>query len=298
MGEKYKEYRKKWDDCIVQEKCPIHLDLEITTKCDLNCIMCARRIEHTKPMDMDLDLAKQIIKEFASKGGLAIKFCYLGEPTLYPHLVEVVKYAKELGIVDTRIATNGTSLDENLARELIKAGLDFIIFSVDSMFPHIYEKIRIGGDLFTVVKNIRTLKYLRDRQGLDKPKIQVQIIPMELNKYELETKAYYKFYEKFADKVWESPWCKDFSNVYTANDEQPDFFCPSPYRRLLIRADGQIWLCCGDPLKEKYIGTFPEMSIEEAWNSDYMKDVREKMTNGQVHLIDVCKKCSERWYKQ
>ncbi len=297
----YNEYRDKWNNYprnFVQEKVPIHLDLEITTKCGLNCIMCARNVEHTKPMDMDLDLAKKIIKEFAEKGGCAIKFCYLGEPLLYPHLIELIRYSKEKGIIDTRLATSGNILSEKQARGLIEAGLDLIIFSVDSMFPEIYKKIRVGGDLNKVLINIRTFKLIRDNLGLTKPIIQIQAIPFEVNKGELDSKLYHDYYKQFADLVWESPWCKDYTKDLVVKGDTANFFCDAPFRRFLVRVNGDIWLCCGDPLKEKYIGTFPNMSIEEAWNGGYIKNVRNHLNKGEAHLIPACKKCSERYYKQ
>jgi MoaA/NifB/PqqE/SkfB family radical SAM enzyme len=300
MKEEYKEYREKWDSYphdFIQEKVPIHLDLEITTNCQLKCIMCARRVENTKPMNMDIELMKKIIKEFGSKGGYAIKFCYLGEPTLFPYIVQAIKYAKEMGIVDTRLATNGLALTPKLSKDLIEAGLDLIIFSIDSIHPQTYKNIRIGSNLGKVVKNLAEFRYLRDKLW-GNTQIQVQAIPIEQNKMELLFKYYHDFYREFADTIFISPWCKDYSKDLIVKEETPNFFCPAPFRRLLVRVNGDIWLCCGDPLKEKFIGNYNKMSLEEAWKGTYLKDVRKQLKNGNVHLIPACKKCSERWYKQ
>jgi len=259
--------------------------------------MCAREVEHTKPQHIKLELAKQVINEFTSKGGLSIKWCYLGEPAMYPHLVELLKYAKERGIVDNRIATNGNLLNPKLSKKILEAGVDNIIFSIDSIHPEIYKNIRRNGNLGKVVRNLAIFRYLRDKMKVS-TKIQVQSIPFESNKEELEKGHYHEFFKEFADVVWDSPWCKDWKNYYEKDEIQSDFFCPSPFRRLLVRVNGDIWLCCGDLIEEKHIGTFPEMSLEEAWNSTYMKDVRKNLKEGNVHLIDACKKCSERYYKQ
>ena len=82
----YDEYRKKWEEYpkgFVLGRVPLHIDLEVTTRCNLKCVMCEHSFDPPKPMDLDVDLGKKIIKEFAEKGGCAIKFCYLGEPLLY-----------------------------------------------------------------------------------------------------------------------------------------------------------------------------------------------------------------------
>lgn len=299
-SEKYKEYRDKWDKFpkeFVQEKVPLHLDLELTTRCNLKCEFCPRTITPQKIADMELELAKRIIKEFAEKGGYAIKFVYLGEPTLYPHLVEVVKYAKECGIVDTRVATNGNTLTEKISRGLIEGGLDLIIFSVDSCFSEVYESIRIGGKLERVVKNMKRFKEIRDNLKLKKPIIQVQSIPFEQNKFELLSGDYYDFFYSIADIIWEEPWCIDYIDQHPMG-ETPTFNCPAPFRRLLVRWNGDIWLCCGYITDTKLIGNYSEMSLEEAWNGKFVRDIRTYLNEGKAHLIPACKNCEERYLNQ
>lgn len=298
MNEEYQEYRRKWEEYpkhFVQERVPLHLDLELTTRCNFKCIMCVHSFDPPEPRDMKLDLAKQIINEFTAKGGYAIKYCYIGEPALYPHLSEIIRYSKDHGIVDARLATNGSLINTKLAHELVEMGLDLIIFSVDSMFPEIYKQIRVGGNLYKVLQNIIELKKYRDSLGLDKPKIQIQAIPMDLNKEELETKIYHKFYGELADTVWQSPWCKDLVKKYELG-ETPNFRCHAPFQRIMVRANGDIWLCCGTRILSKYIGKYSEMNLEEAWNSEFIKKVRIYLNEGKAHLIEPCKSCEERYY--
>ena len=48
LGPAYAEYRRMWVEHPRQHKVgdfPIHLDLEITSACDLKCIMCPRTIQ-------------------------------------------------------------------------------------------------------------------------------------------------------------------------------------------------------------------------------------------------------------
>jgi len=297
---KYSLYRWKWKEYpknFVQEKVPLNLDLEITTRCNLKCIMCVHSFDPPKPQDMDLTLTKKIIKEFTSKGGLAIKYSYIGEPTLYPHLVELIRYSKENGIIDTRLVTNGTLLTPKLSHDLIEAGLDFITFSVDSMSPHIYKQIRVRGNLHSVIANIQEFKGIRDSLGLDKPKIQIQVIPMELNRLELESKEYHKFYKQFADIIWQSPYCKDLTTSFNMG-ATPNFFCTGPFQRILVRVNGDIWLCCGSRLESKCIGNYANMNLEDVWNGKFIKKIRRYLNEGKAHLISPCRECEERYYKK
>lgn len=292
----YEEYRKKWKEYpkdFQQDAVPLHLDLEVTTRCNLKCKMCYHSFDPPEPEDMDRELMKDIIREFGEKGGKSIKFCYLGETLLYPKIVEAVKFAKSVGIVDTRIATNGNLLTLKMSEELIMAGLDLIIFSVDSMVPKVYKKIRIKGDLHKVIANLALLKYLKEFHKSETPKIQVQAIPFEENRLEIESGAYKQFYKQFADVVWVGPWCLEYKDASDLGPT-PNFRCPSPFQRLMVRANGDIWLCCGSQIESKYIGNYSDVNLEQVWNGDYMENVRTLMNEGKAHEIPACKECEER----
>ena len=58
-------------------------------------------------------------------------------------LVDLIKIAKENGVVDAMFHTNGLSSTEKIAKNLIDTGLDKIIFSVDSPDKKTYEAMRL-----------------------------------------------------------------------------------------------------------------------------------------------------------
>ena len=99
----YQEYRKNWEEypkkCFVS-RFPLHLDIELTNRCNLNCKFCPYHSEDApfKPNiyeDMDFEMYKQIIDEGSKKGLKAVKLNYRGEPLLYDKLPEAIKYAKD-----------------------------------------------------------------------------------------------------------------------------------------------------------------------------------------------------------
>ena len=57
----------------------------------------------------------------------------------------MIKYAKSKGVIDIMLHTNGTVMDEDLAKKIVNSGLDRIIFSLDSITKEIYEKIRVNA---------------------------------------------------------------------------------------------------------------------------------------------------------
>jgi len=293
---KYQEYRWKWDNYPKLhkiDKMPIHLDIEPTTRCNLKCIMCPHSFIPPKPQDMDFDIMKKAIDEFAEKGGYSIKFCYLGEPLLYSKIFEAIEYAKDQGILETIMATNGHLFNNGSLMKLISSGLDFLIFSVDSINPEIYAKIRVGGNLEIVKDNIIMIKTLKDFYQTNKPLVQIQAIPMRENKEELESKSYHKYWKPYVDKIRISPFCEDYKNQKII-EETPDFFCKSVFRRMTLRADGKIVLCCGSRTDDKILGDIRENTLEEVWLGEEFARIRYLMKKGQSHLIEACKTCPGR----
>ena len=128
----YRKYREKWNTYPVKRKVatfPIHLDIELNTTCNLKCVMCFQSFDPPEAQLMDLEMVKQIILEGAKYDLCSIKLNYRGEPLLYPHLIEVIKFAKQMGVIEVMFNTNGMLLDINKAAKLVKSGVDLIIFS-------------------------------------------------------------------------------------------------------------------------------------------------------------------------
>lgn len=291
----YKKYRWKWNNYpkyFMVDKVPIHLDIELTTRCNYRCIMCPLTLNPLKPVDMPFEMVKKIIDEFTEKGGCSIKFVYLGEALLYKDLPKVIKYAKQKGIIETIIATNGSLLTEKLAKKLIKSGLDWITYSVDSCKSEVYEQIRVGGILKIVRKNIRNFFEIRKKLDSKTPKIRIQIIRQKINEKEIESGEYEKHWKPYVDHV-------RISELYYYDNklkigETPNFFCDGVFQRLTIRVNGDIALCCGERLDSKILGNISDINIEGAWNGTKFTRVRVLMSERKSHLIEACKTCSGR----
>ena len=145
FGKKYFAYRKKWKDYPQKRivgNFPLHLDIESTNTCNLNCPMCGRNWMKERLGFIDFGLYKKIINQAAKYHLPSVKLNYRGEPLLHPKISEMVRYAKEKGILEVQFNTNGLLLNEKKAKELIEAGLDRIIFSFDGATKKTYEKIR------------------------------------------------------------------------------------------------------------------------------------------------------------
>ena len=131
--------------------------ISLTDKCNLRCVYCmpADKVYENNLINDTLSFNdyKFIINGLSQVGIKKIKFTG-GEPLLYPHLIELIKYAHyECNIDDISITTNGIGLNE-IAYELKRSGLKSVNISLDSLKSYKYKSITRGGNLTDVLKSI------------------------------------------------------------------------------------------------------------------------------------------------
>ena len=85
------------------------LSIEVTTRCNINCLHCFARAGKSKPSDLSPKLVKQILAE-GYKGGYRHFHITGGEPLLWEGLSDVLDYAFDMGYQTGFMNTNGTLL--------------------------------------------------------------------------------------------------------------------------------------------------------------------------------------------
>ena len=294
----YKEYRRKWNENPKEFKVgdfPIHVDLELNTTCNLKCIMCFQSFDTPKPRKMEIELFKKIIDEGSEKGLCSIKTQYRGEPLLNKNMPELVKYAKNKGVIEVMFNTNATLLTEEMAMGLIEAGLDKLICSVDGYTKEIYEQIRINANFENVLINIKRLQSLKKKMESKKPIVRVQMVDGPKNHHQI--KEYMKFWGKLVEHVaieekldWEA----------VDEDDTPleDWVCAQLWQRLLVLADGDILPCCraimGGNEKVEVLGNAYKDLLENIWKGSRLSKLRALHREGRSHEIKMCRRCGLR----
>lgn len=294
----YWTYRLKWNyypAFRIAGKAPLHVDIEVTDACNLRCIMCVQgsgMIINTGFIEPEL--AYRAIDECAENGVYSIKFNFRGEPMLHRSLVDFVAYAKKRGILEVQFNTNGLPADRGKIEELIHAGLDRIIFSVDGATRETYETIRVGGNYDKLVANIETFLEIREKEKRVKPFIRVQMV-----KYYGAEKEAEQFVRQWTAKKVDNiavieKQDRDLKNGYPLrNGKRPvgRKFCEQPWQRLNINRDGKVLMCCGDWDRKTVVGDFTSQTIREIWNSDVLKAYRAQIRKGNLDAIPACKTC-------
>lgn len=300
-NEEYWEYRKKWSDIpksMIVTDYPIHLDIETTSYCNLECPMCSRTIlmkEGTdylpgEDVEFPMDKFKEIIDDGSKNGLCSIKLQYNGEPLADSKIIERIKYAKEKGIIDVMFNTNATLLTEEMSWNLLEAGLDDIFFSVDSIDPKFFNKIRVGADYYQVLENIKKFMKIKMEGKFNHVQTRISRIVFPNTKQE-EIEEYKKFWLPIVGNVGFIEYVNQSTNKKEYSDYNPDFVCAQPFQRLFILYEGTCTPCCLDVRREYGLGNIYEKNVKEIWHGEKLTELRELHKNGRYKEIDICKKC-------
>lgn len=140
------------------------LYVEITTACNLDCIMCVREVWHepigAMPLATFASLMEQV-KELPAPP--VIHLSGYGEPLSHPHFLELVALAKATG-AKVEATSNGTLLTRRMSESLLDLDLDRVVVSLDGATAARFESIRARASFERVIDNLLWLKRLRLRR--------------------------------------------------------------------------------------------------------------------------------------
>jgi len=281
---------------------PRFLLVETVKVCNARCPFCAvEQWDRSVPFMSD-ELFDKIARELIEYADW-IFYVYLqksGEPLLDEKIGPRIRRLKEGGIRRINLSTNVSLLDEAKVRELIAAGLDEIMLSIDSIIPEKYRQMRPGLDYDTVIANTKRLFRLRDElkpdmlirvrgiafYDLDDPDSWEEINEWERFWSELK-KPHDRIYMKKPhtwgnQKVWDG---------HTPTYEPVYHPCILPWSTCNINSNGKVPLCGQDYDAKLCLGDINTQSIKEVWTSAAWERIRELHRSGRRNEISFCRGC-------
>ena len=126
---------------------PFIVSYSITTKCNLKCKHCySESIDEPAPDELSTEEAFSLMDDL-SKWGIGLLVIDGGEPLCRGDLLDIVRYASSKGI-RTTIGSNGTLIDEVMARKMLDAGVKAVAISVDGATAQTHDLFRGISDVF------------------------------------------------------------------------------------------------------------------------------------------------------
>ncbi len=136
-----------------------NIDVNIGRRCNLRCVFCLDgRISSKQRQWVPLDSAREELRKGWQDGCRSMGLLG-GEPTVYPHLMPLLEYARELGFERLALYTNGLRLGEAaFCDELVAAGVTRIGVSIHGHRPELEDRItRREGSFEAKLQGIRRL---------------------------------------------------------------------------------------------------------------------------------------------
>ena len=132
---------------------PRRLVLELTNRCNLNCVMCGRNSAHFKPTTLSMDTFRSLepvmdhVEEVTLMGW--------GEPTVNPGFADMLRAIADHG-ARAYFCTNGMLLHK-LADVILQTRVEVFAVSVDGATQQSNARIRRGSDLGRICSSISSI---------------------------------------------------------------------------------------------------------------------------------------------
>ncbi|MHA6485205.1 pyrroloquinoline quinone biosynthesis protein PqqE [Paenibacillus sp. strain BS8-2] len=119
---------------------PYALTAELTHRCPLHCPYCSNPMELQKrENELTTDKWLSVLEQASELGVVQVHFTG-GEPLLRSDLVQLVRYARELGLY-VNLITSSVGLTDGRVRQLAEAGVDSIQLSLQAASADISDHI-------------------------------------------------------------------------------------------------------------------------------------------------------------
>jgi len=294
---------------------PTFVSIEPSAVCQLHCPQCpcgnkGRAI--SKEALMSMATYKKILKE--CRGWVhTFQFYFQGEPLLNSHLSEMIHLAHKAHIYTT-CSTNAQALTPLLAKQLIQAGLDRIIVSIDGLSEESYQAYRQGGSLNQALKGLIYLRQAKDQLN-GCTHIELQCLRLTSNEHEwaLFQRSYHQMgadsltlkSAQFYNYEHGNPLMPNNEHYRRYHQKEDGTFVPKnrlrpmsdiPCKRIqkgcVITVNGDVLPCCFDKSAQYSMGNVLVSSLHEIWQGEKFNHFRKQIRHNRMDYA-ICRNCTE-----
>lgn len=313
-----------WNKCFpLFVHSPRLLEIEVTTRCNLRCLICEHTYWNEAPRDMAFNEFKKIVGQLPKLKWIGLTG--IGESFINPDFLKMLSYAKSKNIY-VELYDPFLLIDERISAELVNLGVDKIFISLDASSAGTYNKIRAGSSFDRVTGNIKRFIELRQKSKAPYPELSFHFIINKINIHEvldfidfvksltgsessvIFTRMLHSFQEvsdlrvEIQDSLIEEVKNKSRAlgvrvgwNADVPSSKPPISKC-SFWIMPFIFATGEVIPCCAGneankrDLQKKYsLGNIYKDDFSAIWNSKSYRNLRNLIHKGKVPVQ--CKDC-------
>lgn len=276
---------------------PRRINVELTNHCNQRCTLCPR-LGFTRPLGfMDPALFERVARE-CGRHETSLWLHFLGESLLHRQALALIRRAKDLGVHQVGLSTNGVSLAA-VTDGLLASGLDRLECSMDAADPESYRAMRGRDHYRRVVSAVEHFLARKRERGLERPVTSIQFmrtpeversLPELVGRWRplLGPRDFVMTIEaaSFGGAVAEAS-----PRLHPGSGPRPP--CPWLSEALVVLQDGTVTMCGADWDAKAPIGSLTEASLEEIWNGAEMERRRSAHRRGRFGDVPLCGGCRD-----
>lgn len=274
---------------------PSYVEIELTGRCDLDCIFCFRKRLGAVHQDMETASYKKILGDLR-EFDLPYAVCLggSGEPMMHKDFYAILEHSlSESQLTQLVVETNGIYADDNFSGFLSSARDERlrIIVNINGFDRASYSGIHRGDYFDAVCRNILSIKERVTKSEC----LYIQI--MKIRETEPFLDRYYDFWEKHG-----VPIILQKQNTYLGLIEDRRYSDLSPLERtpcwhlqrdLSILSDGRLAFCKQDVDGACACGACTSDSLKSLWRNSQERFIHDY--RGRYPQKPDCSSCDE-WY--
>lgn len=179
---KKRNHKEREEGVETIESFPLVAKIEVTTRCNLACSMCAMTFAHEQREDLSFERFMKLEPVFPY---LLSAYLYgIGEPLLHPRIMDMFSVLRGHG-VNVGIITNGLLMTRDMIDVWLEKGLYKLSVSIDGASAKTYNLIRRGGSFDRLMENIVYFSQQKRKHSLAQPALTFNFVAMRSNIHDL-----------------------------------------------------------------------------------------------------------------
>jgi len=304
----------------VMRSTPRTLFLEVTGRCPIVCLMCARRYRNWEFGDLD-DVVFERLTTIFPRVGMVVLGGF-GEPLAAERFDEWFDRLSALR-ANVALQTSGYRLTEERAARLVAGGLKHLHLSLDSPEEATYHEIRPRIVFSEVADRVRQIVRLKREAGSTLPAVHVVFVAMRRNIEQLPAMVDFAadlgadnltvqylvvhgedlrqeslfYHQDLANRMLDAARTRatdrglnvDFPRRFGMVPAASQSKCTDPWQVAFVRWNGEFRPCCYVP-STIVMGNLRDQSFWEIWNGPAYRELRRRVNSGDPP--DYCRSCT------
>ena len=302
----------------VMRTTPRTLFLEITSRCPIECLMCARRYRTWTYGDLSEGLFEHLSRIFPRVGIVVLGG--FGEPLVARSFDP---YFDRLTALRAAVAlqTSGYRLTEERCERFVTQGLRVLHISIDSPEEATYRSIRPRVSFSEVQARVRQIVRLKKQASSPWPTVQIVFVAMRRNIEQLPAMADFAadlgadlltvqylvahaeemrpeslfYHQPLANRCFDAAQARardiglplQLPPRFGQPPQPRDLRCTDPWQVAFIRWNGELRPCCYAP--HTIMGSLADQSFWQIWNGPRYRELRRRVNT--PHPPDYCLAC-------